>query len=97
MRFRKPEAVGTLRSVLEQYVAERRQTRVYPLGNLARALVQQGEIVEGSRYAGEALTLAGELGSGENIRRIRTLYAEDLRDHRDHPDVRALGDRLAEL
>jgi hypothetical protein len=35
------------------------------------------------------------VGSGENLRRIRTLYAEDLRVHWDHPDVRALGDRLA--
>lgn len=57
----------------------------------------QGEIVEGSRHAGEALTLAAELGSGENLRRIRTLDAEEVRDPRDHPDVRALGDRLAEL
>lgn len=65
--------------------------------DLARALVQQGEIVEGSRYAGEALTLAAELGSGHHVRRIRALYAEELRTHWDHPDVRALGDRLAEV
>lgn len=97
VRFERPEAVDVLRSVLGQYADERRQTRVYPLANLARALVQQGEIVEGAGCAGETLTLAVALGSGENIRRIRTLYGDDLREHRDHRAVRALGDRLAEL
>jgi hypothetical protein len=97
MRFERPETVDVLRSVLGQYADERRQTRVYPLANLARALVQQGEIIEGASCAGETLTLAVALGSGENIRRVRTLYGEDLREHRDHPAVRALGDRLAEL
>jgi hypothetical protein len=97
VRFGKPEAVDTLRSMLDQYGPERRKSRCYGTVNLARALVQQGEVVEGTSRAGDALTLAGELGSGESIRRIRTLYGEDLRAHRDHPAVRALGDRLAEL
>jgi hypothetical protein len=97
VRFAKPEAVDTLRSMLDQYGPERRKSRCYGSANLARALVQQGELVEGASRAADALTLAGELGSGENIRRIRTLYGEDLRDHRDHPAVRALGERLAEL
>jgi hypothetical protein len=97
VRFGKPEAVDALRSTLDQYGPERRKSRCYGTANLARALVQQDDIVEGALCSGDALTLASELGSRENIRRIRTFYGEDLRGHRDHPAVRALGDRLAEL
>lgn len=96
-RFKKPEAADALRCVLEHYGPEQRKSQCYQSTHLARALVQQGEIEEGVRIGASALTLATELGSGQNIRRIRTLYGEDLREHRDHPTVRVLGDRLAEL
>ena len=56
-------------------------------------LALQGEVDEACRRACEALDLAAQLGHSESVARVRRVHRR-LQEHRGHPPVRDLGDRL---
>lgn len=89
-RLGDPAAIPALRQAIADLPAHRRPLAF--LGSLARALVRDGAIDEGCAVATEVVKPGR---SGENIRRIRALYATQLAPHRSYPAVRDLGERLA--